>query len=70
MLLHGSPQAAPLVDIREFARSLVETTGKEDVDLARYLDVLPPREKESLESNAELFAAFKVRFKEQDISLY
>ena len=58
------------MDVREFARSLVETTGKEDVDLARYLDALPPREKESLESNAELFAAFKVRFNERDITLY
>ena len=50
------------MDIRVFARSLVETTGKEEVDIARYLDVMPSRERESLESNAELLAAFKVRF--------
>ena len=70
VLLHGTPQTAPLVDIREFARSLVETTGLEEADLARYLDMIPAHERESLESNTELFAAFKARFKEQDITLY
>ena len=59
-----------MVDVRKFARDLIENTGNVDADFKRYMDMLPTNEKENIESESWRLEKIKTRFEERDIALY
>lgn len=68
-LHHGPCTSAKLVDIREFARQLVEVTGVEEQDRAHYLALLPSARRAELSSDPEL-TQLQQRLTARDLTLY
>jgi hypothetical protein len=69
-LHHGPCTSAKPVDIREFARRLVEVTGVEEKDRAQYVALLPSARRAELRSDPELTAQLQQRFAARDLTLY
>jgi hypothetical protein len=69
-LHHGPCTSAKPVDIREFARRLVEGTGAEDKDRANYIGLLPSARRAELRANPELLAKLQQRLLARDLTLY
>lgn len=69
-LHHGPCTSADAVDIRQFARRLVEVTGVEEEDRANYLALLPERVRMTLESDAQAMLELQQRLVAKDLTLY
>ena len=69
LLNHESKGIKP-IDVREFARRVVEVTGDPEVDSQRYLDLLPKLPRDRLEHDEKAFEEFMVSFNAKDLKLY
>lgn len=58
------------MDIREFARRLVEVTGVEEKDRASYVALLPSARRAELRSDPELMTQLQQRLAARDLTLY
>jgi len=69
-LLNHENKGLKPIDVREFARRLVEVTGDPEGDVQRYLDLLPKLPRERLEHDEKAMEDFMVTFNAKDLNLY
>ena len=69
-LLNNDSRSIKPIDIREFARNLVEITGDPEDDMQRYLQAIPKVDRDQIESDQYQLNKFKKQFEKRDIQLY
>lgn len=70
-LLHSRSKHTKLIDIREYARRMVEASGNKDLDREHYMKMLPNDKRQELIENTDgQMDRLKKRFDSQDITLY
>ena len=69
-LHHGPCTSAEMLDIRQFARRLVEVSGVEEEDRANYVALLPEEVRATLESDQQAMLALQKRLTAKDLTLY
>ena len=69
-LLNHENKGLKPIDVREFARTLVEVTGDPETDAKSYVDLLPKPPRERLENDEKAKEEFMVTFNAKDLKLY
>ena len=69
-LQHGPITSAKPVDIREFARRLIEVSGTPEENRAHYIALLPAARRSQVRADPDLMAALLERIASRDLTLY
>lgn len=68
--LNTHQKSVKVVDVREYARLLTETTGDEQTDLERFFEYMPPAKRDRIQQDAARLKQVTQQFKDKDLRLY